>query len=306
MLDDIGWLLATHPAWLVGVAVVFGLLVGSFLNVVICRLPRMEEREFLADSVEYLAEGGGSSSLRLAALQARQEMGEEAEYNLWRPASHCPACRTPVAPWRNVPLLSFLLLRGKCGSCGAAISWRYPLVESLCGLLFGFLAWKLGWGWPLAGALLLTAFLLALAFIDLDTKLLPDRLTLPLLWGGLLFNLQTGQVPLASAVLGAVYGYMTLWLVSNAYKLVAGRHGMGGGDFKLLAALGAWLGWTMLPLIVLLSSFVGAVCGIVMLSLSRIGRGQEIPFGPYLTAAGWIALVWGEQIVNGYLSWLSR
>ncbi|MBA8734730.1 A24 family peptidase [Chromobacterium violaceum] len=299
------WLLATHPAWLAGAALVFGLMVGSFLNVVIHRLPRMLEREFLADSVEYLAEGGAPAALRLAAEQARQEL-DDGGYNLWRPASHCPACRAPVRPWHNVPLLSYLLLRGRCGDCGEAISRRYPLVELLCGALYGFLAWKLGWGWPLAGALALTAVLLALAFIDFDTKLLPDGLTLPLLWGGLLFNLMTGLVPLSAAVLGAVYGYMTLWLVSHAYKLVAGRHGMGGGDFKLLAALGAWLGWTMLPLIILLSSLVGAVCGIAMMSASRVGRGQEIPFGPYLSAAGWIALVWGPQIMNGYLTWLSR
>ncbi|OQS11592.1 prepilin peptidase [Chromobacterium violaceum] len=305
MLDDMTWLLATHPAWLAGAALVFGLMVGSFLNVVIHRLPRMLEREFLADSVEYLAEGGAPAALRLAAEQARQEL-DDGGYNLWRPASHCPACRAPVRPWHNVPLLSYLLLRGRCGDCGEAISRRYPLVELLCGALYGFLAWKLGWGWPLAGALALTAVLLALAFIDFDTKLLPDGLTLPLLWGGLLFNLMTGLVPLSAAVLGAVYGYMTLWLVSHAYKLVAGRHGMGGGDFKLLAALGAWLGWTMLPLIILLSSLVGAVCGIAMMSASRVGRGQEIPFGPYLSAAGWIALVWGPQIMNGYLTWLSR
>ncbi|ATP30090.1 methyltransferase [Chromobacterium violaceum] len=305
MLDDMTWLLATHPAWLAGAALVFGLMVGSFLNVVIHRLPRMLEREFLADSVEYLAEGGAPAALRLAAEQARHEL-DDGGYNLWRPASHCPACRAPVRPWHNVPLLSYLLLRGRCGDCGEAISRRYPLVELLCGALYGFLAWKLGWGWPLAGALALTAVLLALAFIDFDTKLLPDGLTLPLLWGGLLFNLMTGLVPLSAAVLGAVYGYMTLWLVSHAYKLVAGRHGMGGGDFKLLAALGAWLGWTMLPLIILLSSLVGAVCGIAMMSASRVGRGQEIPFGPYLSAAGWIALVWGPQIMNGYLTWLSR
>ncbi|WP_280638191.1 prepilin peptidase [Chromobacterium violaceum] len=305
MLDDMTWLLSTHPAWLAGAALVFGLMVGSFLNVVIHRLPRMLEREFLADSVEYLAEGSAPAALRLAAEQARHEL-DDGGYNLWRPASHCPACRAPVRPWHNVPLLSYLLLRGRCGDCGEAISRRYPLVELLCGALYGFLAWKLGWGWPLAGALVLTAVLLALAFIDFDTKLLPDGLTLPLLWGGLLFNLMTGLVPLSAAVLGAVYGYMTLWLVSHAYKLVAGRHGMGGGDFKLLAALGAWLGWTMLPLIILLSSLVGAVCGIAMMSASRVGRGQEIPFGPYLSAAGWIALVWGPQIMNGYLTWLSR
>ena len=306
MLEDITWLLATHPGCLTGVALVLGLLVGSFLNVVIHRLPQMLDGEFLADSVEYLSENRRFPELRLAAQGAAAAMQGEAGCNLWRPGSHCPACGAPVRPWQNVPLLSFVLLRGRCRACGAAISLRYPLVEALCAAMFAFLAWQLGWGWPLAGALLLSAGLLALAFIDLDEQLLPDSITLPLLWAGLLFNMHAGLVPLSSAVLGAACGYLTLWLVSNGYKLLMGRPGMGGGDLKLLAALGAWLGWGMLPLIVLLSSLVGAVCGLAMRYASRIGPGQEIPFGPYLAAAGWIALAWGPQIVNGYLTWLSR
>lgn len=306
MLEDMTWLLATHPAWLTGAALLLGLMVGSFLNVVIHRLPRMLEREFLADSVEYLAEGGESSALRLAAQQARHELDDESRYNLWRPASHCPACHAPVRPWHNVPLLSFLLLRGRCGECEAGIAWRYPLVELLCGALFGFLAWRLGWGWPLAGALTMTACLLALAFIDFDTKLLPDNLTLPLLWGGLLFNLQTGLVPLSDAVWGAVFGYLSLWLVFHVFRLLTGKEGFGYGDFKLLAALGAWLGWSMLPLIILLSSLVGALFGVALMAASKVRGGQQIPFGPYLATAGWIALVWGPQIMNGYLAWLSR
>ncbi|AOZ50287.1 prepilin peptidase [Chromobacterium vaccinii] len=306
MLDDMTWLLATHPAWLTGAALLLGLMVGSFLNVVIHRLPKMLEREFLADSVEYLAEDGASSALRLAAQQARNELDDGKGYNLWRPASHCPACHAPVRPWHNVPLLSFLLLRGRCGECDAGIAWRYPLVELLSGALFGFLAWKLGWGWPLAGALALTACLLALAFIDFDTKLLPDSLTLPLLWGGLLFNLQTGLVPLSDAVWGAVFGYLSLWLVFHGFRLLTGKEGFGYGDFKLLAALGAWLGWSMLPLIILLSSLVGALFGVALMAASKVRGGQQIPFGPYLATAGWIALVWGPQIMNGYLAWLSR
>ncbi|QEL56582.1 prepilin peptidase [Chromobacterium paludis] len=306
MLQDIAWLLATHPAWLVGVALVFGLMVGSFLNVVIHRLPRMLEDEFLSESVDYLADCERMPALRLAAEAAAAALEARPSYNLWRPASHCPSCQAPVRAWQNIPVLSFVLLRGRCGHCGAAIRARYPLVELLCGAAFGVLAWRFGWSMPLLGAMALTATLLALTFIDLDTLLLPDSLTLPLLWAGLLFNLYTGWVPLSSVVLGAALGYVSLWLVYKLFKLATGKEGMGYGDFKLLAALGAWLGWSMLPLIVLLSSLVGALCGVAMVLASRAGRGQAIPFGPYLAAAGWIALVWGPQIVEGYLSWLSR
>ncbi|MBM2885137.1 prepilin peptidase [Chromobacterium phragmitis] len=306
MLQDMAWLLATHPAYLLGAAVIFGLMVGSFLNVVIHRMPRMLENEFLADSVCYLAESDRFPALKLAAQGAMEELTEAPGYNLWRPASHCPSCGAAVRAWQNIPLLSYALLRGRCAACRVGISPRYPLVESLCGVLFGFLAWKLGWGWPLFGAMALSAALLALTFIDLDTQLLPDGLTLPLMWVGLLFNLHGGLVPLSDAVLGAACGYLALWLVYQLFKLATGREGMGYGDFKLLAALGAWLGWGMLPLIILLSSLVGAVCGLAMMAASRVGRGQPIPFGPYLAAAGWIALVWGPQIVEGYLAWLSR
>ncbi|AUH49716.1 prepilin peptidase [Chromobacterium sp. ATCC 53434] len=306
MLQDISWLLATHPLYLAGVSLLFGLMVGSFLNVVIHRLPIMLETGFLADSVGYLVDNGRFPELRLAAQGAATALEGDGGYNLWRPGSHCPACQAPVRPWHNVPLLSFLLLRGRCGSCGVRISRRYPLVELLCGAMFGFLAWRFGWGWPLAGAMLLSATLLALSFIDLDTQLLPDSVTLPLLWAGLLFNLYTGLVPLSSAVLGAVCGYLALWLVFHVFKLATGKDGMGQGDFKLLAALGAWLGWSMLPLVILLSSLVGAVAGLSLMALSRLSRGQEIPFGPYLAMAGWIALVWGPQLVDGYLAWLSR
>ncbi|OHX12850.1 methyltransferase [Chromobacterium sphagni] len=306
MLQDISWLLATHPVYLTGVVLVLGLLVGSFLNVVIHRLPAMLEAEFLADSVGYLAENRRFPELQLAAQGAAAALGGEASCNLWRPGSHCPACQAPVRPWQNIPLLSFVLLRGRCRACSVAISPRYPLVELLCSALFGFLAWQLGWGWPLAGALLLTAALLALTFIDIDIQLLPDCVTLPLLWAGLLFNWHTGLVSLSSALLGAVFGYLSLWLVFHVFKLLTGRNGFGYGDFKLLAALGAWLGWGMLPLIILLSSLAGAVAGMTLLALSKVKRGQEIPFGPYLAVAGWVALVWGPQIVGGYLTWLSR
>lgn len=290
MLDDFAWLMLSRKEWLLGVMLVFGLLVGSFLNVVIHRLPKMLEREWRRECADFLAQNG--QAVPLEPLPA---------YNLMTPGSHCPACAAPVRAWQNIPLLSYLALRGRCGGCGVAISPRYPLVELLCGALFAFLAWRFGWSWQLGGYLLLTAVLLALAFIDADTQLLPDSLTLPLLWAGLLFNLWSGVVPLADAVVGAAAGYLSLWLVFHLFKLATGKEGMGYGDFKLLAALGAWLGWQMLPLIILLSSLVGALAGIVLLMLARLGRGQPLPFGPYLAAAGWIALLWGPEIVSWYL-----
>ncbi|UTH72264.1 A24 family peptidase [Chromobacterium sp. IIBBL 290-4] len=306
MLDDLIWLLSAHTGYLVGVAIVLGLMVGSFLNVVIHRLPGMLERDFLADSVEYLAEHQRFEPLRLAAQDAASAMSGMTVANLWKPGSRCPACGAPVRPWHNIPMLGFVLLRGRCRDCGSKISPRYPLVEAWCGALFGFLAWEIGWGWPLAGALLLTAALLALAFIDLDTGLLPDDLTLPLLWAGLLFNLFSGRLPLADAVLGAACGYLALWLVFHVFKLLTGKEGFGYGDFKLLAALGAWLGWSMLPLIIFLSSLVGAAAGLAWMAWSKGRLEQKIPFGPYLAIAGWIAMAWGGQIMNGYLAWVSR
>lgn len=282
---EIGSLLSANAGLLVVMALLLGLLVGSFLNVVIHRLPVMMERGWQRECDRYLG----------------REVQDAERYNLLVPASHCPGCKQDVKAWQNIPLLSYALLRGRCAHCGIGISWRYPAVELLTGLLFAAVAWRFGWGLPMLGYLLLTAVLVALTFIDADTQLLPDDLTLPLVWAGLLFNLYTGAVPLEDAVIGAVAGYMSLWLVYWLFKLCTGKEGMGYGDFKLLAAFGAWLGWSMLPLIILLSSLVGAVVGIVLMLLSRIGRGQALPFGPYLAAAGWIALLWGKQIVSWYL-----
>jgi leader peptidase (prepilin peptidase)/N-methyltransferase len=278
-------LLAGNASLLVVMALLLGLLVGSFLNVVIHRLPVMMERGWQRECDRYLG----------------RDVQDAERYNLLVPASHCPGCKQDVQAWQNIPLLSYALLRGRCAHCGTGISWRYPAVELLTGLLFTAVAWRFGWGLPMLGYLLMTAVLVALTFIDADTQLLPDDLTLPLVWAGLLFNLYTGAVPLEDAVIGAVAGYLSLWLVYWLFKLCTGKEGMGYGDFKLLAAFGAWLGWSMLPLIILLSSLVGAVVGIVLMLLSRIGRGQALPFGPYLAAAGWIALLWGKQIVSWYL-----
>lgn len=277
---------AGNAGLLVLVVLLFGLLVGSFLNVVIHRLPKMMELGWQQECDAYLG----------------REPTARPRYNLLVPASHCPVCRQEVRPWQNIPLLSYALLRGRCHACSTPISLRYPAVELLTGGLFALLAWHYGWSVQLPAYLALTAVLVALTFIDADTQLLPDSLTLPLLWAGLLFNLLTGTVALSDAVLGAMAGYLSLWLVYWLFKLATGKEGMGYGDFKLLAAFGAWLGWSMLPLIILLSSLVGAVVGIVLILLARMGRGQALPFGPYLAAAGWIALLWGQDIVSWYLS----
>jgi len=264
-----------------------GLVVGSFLNVVIYRLPLMMESRWRKDCCEL--------------LEVQQEQ-EAPRLTLSTPNSHCPHCGTAIKPWHNIPVLSYLLLRGKCANCGAGISLRYPTVELVTGLLTLSLAWYFPLSWALLGAVLFTWALLALTMIDVDHKLLPDDITLPLLWLGLLFNLNSTYVSLADAVIGAMAGYLILWSVYWLFKLVTGKEGMGYGDFKLLAALGAWLGWQALPLIILLSSLVGAVCGIAMIVIKGRGREVPIPFGPYLAAAGWICLMWGDQITGRYLS----
>lgn len=274
-----------QPWALLSLLALLGLLVGSFLNVVIHRLPKMLEADWRAECAEFLG----------------QSPPETPRYDLMVPRSACPGCGTTIAALHNVPVLSYLFLRGRCGACRAPIGARYPLVELLTAALFALLGWHFGPGAQLAGGLVLTAVLVALTFIDADTQLLPDNLTLPLLWAGLLFHLVTGTLPLVDAVWGAIAGYLSLWSVYWLFRLVTGKEGMGFGDFKLLAALGAWLGWTMLPLVILLSSLVGALVGVVLIALSRHGRGQPLPFGPYLAAAGWIAYVWGGDIVRWYL-----
>ena len=285
MLASLTALLADPVAFAV-LAGVVGLAVGSFLNVVIHRLPIMMEREWLAQCAELRGE---------AAAEAER-------LTLATPRSRCPHCGHSISALENIPLLSYLALRGKCRGCGARISVRYPLVEALTGLLFGFAAWKLGPGAAAAGALVFVAAMVALTFIDFDTQLLPDDITLPLLWAGLLFNAFGVYTDLQTAVFGAVAGYLALWSVYWGFKLATGKEGMGYGDFKLLAAIGAWLGWQMLPLTILLSSFVGAVVGIVLIVLARHGRNVPIPFGPYLAAAGVIALFWGRHLNQVYLT----
>ena len=265
-------------------AAVFGLLIGSFLNVVIHRLPIMMQRE----SDNYVAHESG------------KPLPHTERYNLVVPRSACPQCKRQIGALENVPVLSYLALRGKCAGCKTPISIRYPLVEALTGGLSALLIWHFGSGWVGLATLVFAYLLIAMTFIDADTQLLPDDLTLPLLWIGLLLNLSGLFVPLQDAVIGAAAGYLSLWAIYWAFKLLTGKEGMGYGDFKLLAALGAWLGWKMLPIIILFSSLVGAAVGIALIAFTRHGRDKPIPFGPYLAAAGLLALLYGRTILETY------
>lgn len=276
--------LAAAPLAFTLVGVGLGFLVGSFLNVVSHRLPRMLEREWRAQCAEYCGQPAPS----------------QAPYNLLTPASACPHCGHRIAWYDNIPIFSFLLLRGRCRACGARIAWRYPAMELASGVLTGAVAASFGWGAAALAAWALVWTLLALTAIDLETQLLPDILTLPLLWLGLLVNLKATFAPLESAVIGAVAGYLSLWTVYQAFRLLTGKEGMGFGDFKLLAALGAWFGWTVLPVIVLAASFVGAVVGIALILLAGHERARPIPFGPYLALGGLVALFWGRPLSAWY------
>lgn len=258
----------------------FGLLIGSFLNVVIYRVPKMMQRE----------------SDNYVAVESGREAPHAERFNLMVPRSACPHCGHQITALENIPLVSWLVLRGKCSACQAPISPRYPAVELLTGLLSALLVWRLGSGWAGLAALFFLYSLIAMTFIDADTQLLPDDLTYPLLWAGLLVNLNGTFVPLHDAVVGAAAGYLALWSIYWLFKLATGKEGMGYGDFKLLAALGAWLGWAMLPTIILLSSVVGALVGIGLIVFARHGRNNPIPFGPYLAAAGLIAMLYGNSI----------
>jgi leader peptidase (prepilin peptidase) / N-methyltransferase len=279
-----------QPQILPWVAGAFGLCIGSFLNVVIHRLPKMMEREWRAQCAELGASAG-----------APQAATEQARFNLVVPRSRCPSCGHGITALENIPVVSWLILRGKCSACGAPISARYPVVEIAAGAVAGYAAWRYGISLAALGAMAFCWVMIALAFIDLDTQLLPDDLTLPLLWGGLALNLGTTYAPLSSAVIGAIAGYLSLWIVYWAFKLATGKEGMGYGDFKLLAAIGAWLGWQALPLVILLSSVVGATAGISLMIFTKHGRDHPIPFGPYLAAAGLIALFWGPEITHRWL-----
>jgi leader peptidase (prepilin peptidase) / N-methyltransferase len=279
--------LAVLGAWAIPLAALFGLMIGSFLNVVIHRLPRMMQAEWESEA--------------RAVLEQPAPGGEPQRYDLWWPRSQCPQCSREIRAWENIPVLSFLLLRGRCPGCATRISWQYPLVELLTAVLFAATIWHFGATAAGLAALLFTGFLIAAAGIDARTTLLPDQLTLPLLWLGLAANNFGLFTDLESAVIGAMAGYLSLWLVYHGFRLLTGKEGMGYGDFKLLAALGAWLGWQALPMILLLASLVGAIVGITLILLRGRDRNIPIPFGPYLAAAGWLALIWGDALLAVYL-----
>jgi leader peptidase (prepilin peptidase)/N-methyltransferase len=284
-MSDFGWL--AQPAVLPWVALVLGLCIGSFLNVVIHRLPRMMERGWREECAE------------LAGTPVAP--APEGRYNLLVPRSACPGCGHRISSLENVPVVSWLALRGKCSACSKPIAARYPIVELLGGLIAAYAAWRYGPTLAALGAMGFGWALLALTAIDLDTQLLPDDITLPLLWAGLLVNLAGTFTPLRSALIGAVAGYLSLWLVYWGFKLATGKEGMGYGDFKLLAAIGAWLGWQKLPMVILLSSVVRAAVGIALIVFARHGREKPIPFGPYLAIAGFVALFWGDEISRRWL-----
>jgi leader peptidase (prepilin peptidase)/N-methyltransferase len=293
-------LLASSPALFIAVCFVLGLVIGSFLNVVIHRVPIMMERQWREQCAEL------EDPDHAATIPANTPAKEH--FNLVVPRSACPACKAPITAVQNIPILSYLFLRGRCANCGVHISLRYPIVEALTGILSAAVAWKLGFGWPAAAGLVLTWFLVALAFIDIDTQLLPDSLTLPLLWLGLLLSLfapapDMAPIPvdMRSSIIGAIAGYLCLWTVYHLFRLLTGKEGIGYGDFKLLAALGAWLGWKMLLPTVLVAAAVGAVVGIVLLAARGQNRSTPIAFGPFLAAAGWLMLMFGRELVTGYL-----
>lgn len=280
-------LLSSSALALTLLAGILGLLVGSFLNVVGYRLPLMMERRWRMECAELTA--------------AAADSGQEAQtFNLLFPRSACPACGHQITALQNIPIISYLFLHGKCKTCGTAISIQYPIVEGITGLTSAFVVWHFGYSWQALAALLLTWSLIALTIIDIKKQLLPDNITLPLLWLGLILNLEGLFTDSYSSILGAVFGYLSLWIVYHLFRLATGKEGMGYGDFKLLAALGAWMGWQLLPVIIIFSSLVGAIVGIAMIMTRRQQQGQPIPFGPFLAAAGWLALLWGQPITDAY------
>jgi len=286
-------LFSESPLTFVIVAFVFALLIGSFLNVVIYRLPVMMQREWREQAEEVLAETPTDLP--------------SGRFDLVMPGSHCPSCEHPISALQNVPVISWLVLRGKCAHCGAAISARYPAVELMTAVLTALVAARFGVGVEAAAAILLTWMLIAISMIDVDHQLIPDSLSLPLLWIGLflaLFHPMPGAEMLfvapKDAIVGAIAGYLSLWSIYHLFRLITGKEGMGYGDFKLLAALGAWLGYQLLPMIILLSAVVGAIFGVTMILVRRHDRGVPIPYGPYLAAAGWVALMYGPVLVDWY------
>jgi leader peptidase (prepilin peptidase)/N-methyltransferase len=305
MLNDLTALYSANLALFAGSTFVLGLVIGSFLNVVIYRLPLILEREWRAQAAETLQPAGAS----IAVEGPRAALGESDErLSLSVPRSACPTCKAPITAWQNIPVISWIALRGRCAACKTRISARYPLVELATALLSAAVAWHFGFGAPAACALVVTWSLIALTGIDIDHQLLPDSITLPLMWAGMLAAIIIGPVsgsPLPAsardAIIGAAAGYLSLWLVFHAFRLITGKEGMGYGDFKLFAALGAWLGWKLLPLVILLSAAAGALLGILMILVRGRDRSAPMSFGPYLAAAGWLAMMYGDTLMGSYL-----
>ena len=290
MIQQLSALFGAEPLLFAFCMLPFGLIVGSFLNVVIYRLPIMMDRDWRQQARDFLE------------IPQPADLPTE-PFNLAKPASTCPGCNSPIRAWHNIPVISYLFLKGRCGNCSQPISIRYPIVELLAGIITAALAYEFGFSLYLAATLILSWSFICLVFIDIDHMLLPDDITLPLLWLGILLALTgIGPVALVDSLIGAMAGYMLLWLVYWGFKLVTGKEGMGYGDFKLLAVIGAWLGWQILPVVILLSSVIGALVGISIIVFFGGQRGKPIPFGPYLAGAGWVALIWGEQINRLYLS----
>ncbi|MGY0562488.1 MAG: prepilin peptidase [Paraglaciecola chathamensis] len=296
-MDAIFQLMADSPLFFLSFVFIVSLMVGSFLNVVIYRLPVMMERSWKADFQAHF-------ETDVSTLGSNTDSTESTPFNLIKPDSTCPKCQHKIRAWENIPVISWLLLRGKCSQCKNAISIRYPLIELGTALCSVWIAWHFGYSWSALAGVVMTWILVALIFIDIDTMLLPDQLTLPLLWMGLLFSIVNPAVTSADSIIGATVGYLSLWSVYWAFKLLTGKEGMGYGDFKLLAALGAWMGWQYLAIVVLMSSLVGAVIGISVLSFQGKDKGQAIPFGPYLAIAGWLTLLYGDLISTKYWQWV--
>ena len=296
-MTDILYLLQNNLLVFCATATVLGLIVGSFLNVVIHRLPRMMQRDWNEQAIMVLED----AKLEDCAQTLRENRDIPAKYNLVVPRSACPKCGHKIGALENVPVISYLALRGRCADCKTPISLRYPVIEAISGIAAGYIAWHFGFGLAAFSTIVFAWALIALTVIDIDTQLLPDSITLPLLWAGLLANIPATFASLDDAVLGAIVGYLALWSVYWVFKLATGKEGMGFGDFKLLSALGAWLGWQLIPLVILLSSFVGATVGILLIVFRRHGRSTPIPFGPYLAAAGMIAILWGAEMNTMYL-----
>jgi leader peptidase (prepilin peptidase)/N-methyltransferase len=289
-------LMADSPALFIGFVFIVSLMVGSFLNVVIYRLPVMMERAWKTEIAEYTASQNQATPT--------DNLIKDPTFNLVKPDSTCPKCQHKIRAWENIPLISWLLLRGKCSQCKNAIPIRYPMVELTTGILSTWVAWHFGFGIAGFAAVVATWLLIAMTFIDLDSMLLPDQLTLSLLWLGLLLSIKSPFVSSQDALMGAAVGYLSLWSLFWAFKLITGKEGMGYGDFKLLAAIGAWVGWQHLPVVILLSSFVGAIVGVTLLTIQGKDKNQPIPFGPYLAAAGWLTLLYGDWIVQQYWQWM--